>query len=298
MKKTNLVKTVLIPSLSLVTLGTIAATSTSCAQGSDEPNSPYMVVRALGEHVMLTLNHHNHSTESYERPTVYYSYDKTTWTEIQFGEGQESVSVTINANQKLYLKGDNADGFSVDNNRYSSFSFVGRVSISGSILGLLDNGTGTTGAIPNAYCFYDLFRDCATIVNVSEGFLRAATELKEFCYSGMFYRNVALKNAPSLPVREMAPSCYNYMFNGCAALKKAPDLQAIELGENAQHCYNGIFANCILLQSIKIHYTGGFDNYWFVNWVNNVAQNGVFYYNGQERAENFHLPTTWTVKTF
>lgn len=310
MKKTNLLKTVLIPSLSLVTFGTIAATSTSCAQSSDEPDSNYMVVRPT-TNAIVTFNHHNHDTETIysARPSIEFSYNKEDWYPLTMEEeGSAPISLitrslSLNANQKLYLRGDNKNGFSQSTKQYSSFSFVGRVSISGNVMGLVDNGTGSMTEIPNNFCFYDLFRDAATIDNVSKKFLSAATSLTFSCYDGMFYRCQSLKQAPDLPATKLNHDCYSHMFDGCASLKEAPYLPAAldeghSYDSNNWKCYNGIFLNCTSMQSIKIGYTGEFTEDIFERWVENVSNKGVFYYNGGGTVLSFGFSDLWTLRKF
>ena len=130
----------------------------------------------------------------------------------------------------------------------------------------MDNGaqTGESGDItdiPCNYCFYDLFRDSTGITSVSEDFL-PATNLKQDCYSGMFYQCTSLTNAPKLSSMSLAVSCYQHMFNGCASLTTAPELPATTLADN---CYRYMFYKCSSFNSIKIGYTGDYSDTYFNN---------------------------------
>ena len=128
---------------------------------------------------------------------------------------------------------------------YSYLSITGNVSISGNVMGLLDNGAtsgeeGDITAIPCDYCFYDLFRNSTGITSISDDFL-PATVLKYNCYDGMFYKCISLIKSPDLPATNLAEYCYNYMFYGCSNLTTAPDLPATNLAEN---CYSNMFYGC------------------------------------------------------
>ena len=81
----------------------------------------------------------------------------------------------------------------------------------------------------------------------------------------------------------------------CFSLTKSPDLPAKTL---AAHCYDHMFYSCIYLKSIKIGYTGNYDSTYFDHWVTNVATSGTFYYNGDQTAQDFQLPSGWTTEKF
>ena len=103
-------------------------------------------------------------------PNLSYSYDGLNW-EVY------NKPFSLIPGTKLYLKGDNMNGFSHTYSQYSHFEFSGNVSISGSIMALLDNGKATIDTIPNSYCFSRLFERCSNIISVSKDFLKFATTL-------------------------------------------------------------------------------------------------------------------------
>ena len=59
-------------------------------------------------------------------------------------------------------------------------------------------------------CYMDMFKTCNLLNEVQE--ILPATELKESCYSGMFYHCMALRTAPTLPANELVSKCYYQMF--------------------------------------------------------------------------------------
>ena len=114
------------------------------------------------------------------------------------------------------------------NSNYSYLSITGDVSISGNVMGLLDNGAKTSQKgditdIPCDYCFNKLFEGSAGITSVSEDFLPAAN-LKISCYDGMFYQCTSLTNAPKLPSMNLdifntsLVQTMSYMFTGSSSL--------------------------------------------------------------------------------
>ena len=276
-----------IPMLGISAIVSIAAVSTSC--GSENENKQYQcVVLIANEDSALTLIHSGLGINL----DLQYSIDCTKWTTY-------STTVNINQGQTICLRGNNPTGWSHSSSIYSYLSITGDVSLSGNIMALLDNGAklgeiGDITAIPCDYCFYDLFRNSTGITSVSEDFL-PATNLKQDCYDGMFYQCTSLTNAPKLSSMSLAVSCYQHMFNGCASLTTAPELPATTLADN---CYRYMFYKCSSFNSIKIGYTGDYSDTYFNNWVTGVASSGTFYYNDNQTAQKFQLPTDWTKHSF
>ena len=202
-------------------------------------------------------------------PNVQYSLNGVNWS-----DWTADTPVTLaNIGDKVYVRGDNPDGFSHDNSSNdangpgttnSRFKMSGRIAASGSVMSLID-GVGISTQIPCAYCFSDLFRDCVSLTKAPE---LPATELAPNCYALMFQKCTNLTNAPELPATELAARCYISMFLNCSSLTdvpaslpatkmeigsywgmfaycskliKSPELSATEL---APRCYNSMFIGC------------------------------------------------------
>ena len=246
-------------------------------------NEDSYVTIIANKYSTLTLNNQGDNN-----PDLQYSTDGTSWS-------QYSSYLSINEGQTLYLKGNNPNGWSHSVSVYSYLSITGDVSISGNIMGLLDNEakTGEQGNItdiPCDFCFYDLFKNSTGITSVS-GNLLPATSLTDRCYTYMFEGCTSLTTVPELPATSLANDCYAYMFSGCSKLTTAPMLPATTLVDS---CYYYMFFNCTHLNSIKIGYTGNYSGVYFNNWVSGVADSGTFYYNGSQTAQDFRLPSGWT----
>ena len=171
-------------------------------------------------------------------PDVQYSTDGgATWNSLAYGD---TVWMGGTGN-KVYLRGNNPNGFSMDPNEYSYFVMnTGDIAASGSVMSLVD-GKGLSTTIPNDYCFAYLFEWSEFLTKAPE---LPATNLKNNCYEGMFWRCSRLKQAPELPATTLATRCYSSMFTECSSLEKAPELPATEL---APYCYSYMFENCIQL---------------------------------------------------
>ena len=186
------------------------------------------------------------------------------WIDLPSG----TTTQAINQGQTLSFKG---------NLTPKSSSGIGRFTISkkcnleGNCMSLLfgDNAVNNNSLSGKSYAFYELFRGCTTIIQVSELFLPAttldkgcyrhmfngctslttapelpATTLADSCYEYMFYNCTSLTTAPELPATKLYVYCYQHMFNGCTSLTTAPELPATTL---ANYCYRYMFQNCTSL---------------------------------------------------
>ena len=238
---------------------TITVTTNDCGYKDD---CDVTVTYTTAFYICITANTDSTfdlTNEGGNNPNLRYSTDGKNWTEY-------SKTLNIPTYKRIFLIGDNANGWSQNVQTFSHFNITGNVSISGNVMSLLDNGTGAISSIPNDYCFYGLFYGSTGITSVSENFLPAtgltedcydnmflncssltvapdlpATTLAEYCYFGMFADCTSLTTAPGLPATKLAWGCYSSMFEYCTSLTTAPDLPATTL---AEACYSGMFANC------------------------------------------------------
>ena len=170
-------------------------------------------------------------------PDVQYSTDDgVTWNVLE-----EGTFITLQEGEKVYLRGDNPEGFShgvptSDNNfKHTTFLLTGRIAASGSVMSLID-GKGNALIIPSVGCFANLFYRSESLTTAPD---LPATILTDHCYDGAFYHCSSLTEAPELPAEELAPCCYMNMFAYCEQLQTAPELPARTL---AQSCYTYMFA--------------------------------------------------------
>ena len=188
----------------------------------------YLTFTAESEYVKVSYSY----TDNEHIPDIHYSQDGTNWT-----KWLEPIALT--KDEKIYIKGNNPDGFSFSNKFFTKFSIDGLTHVSGSVMSLID-GEGESTVIPNDYCFYSLFKDC----DISTAPELPATTLKPYCYCSMFESCSTLKTAPELPATEMVPNCYRLMFWSCS-FAETPKLPAKKLAES---CYSAMFGMCMVLE--------------------------------------------------
>ena len=121
-----------------------------------------------------------------------------------------------------------------------------------------------------SYCFKDMFAGCTSLSEVASDII-PSTNLEYACYYGMFRGCTSLRRGPDLPAQNMQPQCYAFMFNGCTSL----DYIA---------CY-------------ALHH----DPMFTTAWVENVAQEGLFYRNpsNSEWQHNVSgVPKGWNIRVW
>ena len=143
-------------------------------------------------------------------------------------------SVTIEPEQKMYLKGE--DDY-VWNSSTSGklITSDGYYNVSGDISSLTNFITEVKD-----YTFYKLFYNDSYIKDASSLILPATT-LATNCYDSMFFRCYSLTAVPSLPATTLARGCYSQMLYYCTSLTTAPELPATDLYEG---CYQCMFSGC------------------------------------------------------
>ena len=178
----------------------------------------------------------------------YKNYDNTVDVQYSIDEGKtwqplgHNRKVTLeNIGDKVYLKGNNPEGFSHNKLSYTRFFMNGKIAASGSVMSLID-GLGITKVIPCKRCFTYMFDECNSLTTAPE---LTATTLKKQCYTEMFRSCKNLKIAPELPATELERECYSYMFSDCSSLESVPDLKATKLASN---CCQWMFTNCTSLR--------------------------------------------------
>ena len=239
-----------------------------------------------------TIKFHKDAVSPYT-PNLSYSIDDgETWNEMELNQ-----PISIPSSTTIYLKGSNPNGWDIwdtlNEEWYQTGNILieGGVSISGSIMGLIDYGANSDLQLLDR-CFSSLFINSTGITSVAANFL-PSTKLGTICYNGLFNGCTSLTNAPELPATTLQTACYASMFEKCTSLEVAPKLPATEL---AEFCYYHMFNGCESLKDIELGYQGEYDDAprsAFENWVNGVAETGTFYYKGQSTVEEFGFPSGW-----
>lgn len=191
------------------------------------------------------------ATETYT--DLWYSLDGETWTNLglnvmsRAGDagGDITQTVTVPANGKIYLRGDNASGIG-DSNQYVQFSMDASHSVSGSLLSLVDAD------------------DYATITpTLTKGF-----------YS-MFYGDTHLTSADGLVIGLSSIPQYGLyqMFRGCTGLSSTADLSGItSIGNNG---LSQLYYGCTLVDDVTAPNVSAWDTTKTANWLFDVAASGT-----------------------
>ena len=147
------------------------------------------------------------------------------------------------------------------------------------------------------YCYWAMFSGCTSLEHAPQ---LPATTLANYCYGHMFQNCTSLTHIPALPATTLNTECYGHMFDGCTSLTEAylPATSLPSTQGSSGYCYSNMFRNCESLNTIKINYTGSFNNN-FNEWVDGVAEEGTLYYKGSDSTVGISaIPTGWNVSTF
>ena len=231
----------------------------------------YFYLQAIDEASVVKLVNTNGNT-----PSIEYSKNGLAWTKWYETDSDINKrpydSIIIDANTKMYFRGNNGINFTTYDNdyiRYSTFKQVsgGKVLAGGNIMSLLDDGACKRTEV-GAYCFFNLFENFKGL-DIDDSFILPATKLDEQCYLGMFL-GTSLTKTPILPAKTLALACYFCMFKDCISLN---NVTCLAEDISATHCTLG--------------------------WLDNVSEIGTFVksenMSGWTRGED-GIPVGWNVE--
>ena len=160
------------------------------------------------------------------------------WKSLKSGENTESIAI----GQLLSFRGNITP---TSTKGVGTFEVSKQFNLKGDCKSMLfgDSAKNNRSLSSKPYAFYQLFKNCTTLVNCVSNPLNAS-ELSDSCYKSMFEGCINLKTAPELPATTLADNCYCRMFYGCTSLTTAPELPATTLVIN---CYSDMFVDCTSL---------------------------------------------------
>lgn len=189
-----------------------------------------------------------------------YSYDNKRWSEYTIGDAiplpQKGSSVYFRGNNDFF--NNVKQGGSV-----LRFDIIGDVSVTGSVMSLLD-GTGDGTYLPKNCTFFQLFKD------------------------------TPIKNAPNLSAIALdEDNCYMEMFCGCTKLVDVPPIAARKLTQGA---FTNMFNGCTSLQNVKVSFSDWVDDATAL-WLKDVAPSGNIDCPSELPIifDESHIPTGWTI---
>lgn len=103
-----------------------------------------------------------------EAPNIEYSTDGETWQEWQYKESGLFIfeSIMLQVGDRVYLRGNNQNGFNNSNDNGSKFNIYGNVKAGGNIMSIIDK-TMVTTVVPD-YGFYRIFENCNSLLTPPE----------------------------------------------------------------------------------------------------------------------------------
>lgn len=239
-------------------------------------------------------------------PNIEYSFDSTNWTLWDY------YNIHINEGQNVFFRGNNADGFNVNSDQYSTFVISGDANLSGNVT-TLEAHNGVRECKP--WSFRNLFKNATAIIDASKLKFPAVVNVRGLTnfFAGcsnlvygptmeeveeiicdettigynlyaMFQNCSSMIMGPTiLKPTTVGYGSYSALFDGCASLVFAPYIKATSIANGGAY----IFRNCSNLQYIKADLLG-VGSGKTTNWVSGVASTGCFIKNKN---------ATWTTKS-
>ena len=212
------------------------------------PKGNFIVFYSDTEFAVTPYNGWSGGSES----ALEFSTDKSNWEPLDKTKLETKTAVQSGDKYYLYFRGtdNNTMGTSFyydmsEHKSYDNFWILEgeNVYCSGNIENLLDYKTVEKGEHPQMKesCFSYMFYSCIALIQAPE---LSATTLSDNCYEKMFYLCISLVTAPELPADKLASECYYNMFSSCESLVTAPELPATTLADS---CYQGMFYECKIL---------------------------------------------------
>lgn len=192
-----------------------------------------------------------------------------TWNTYTTMTGQGQYFGTLNAGDKLLLKGENS-AYGISTSWGNNILSNKQIKVYGNVMSLIygDNFVGQT-ALTADYAFTSLFWKSTGLTDASNLILPSTT-LRNGCYSSMFRECNSLTAAPELPATTLANNCYNNLFFGCSNLNS---ITCLATNISATQCTN--------------------------DWVYGVGSTGTFVKNAamtRWSTGNKGIPSGWTVQ--
>ena len=258
---------------------------------------------------------------------VSYSTDGTNWTTVEVDATDQVISVVLNQGETVRFKGVGVQ-CCMDPSAFCNIVGTADHIVYGNIMSLLyDDDFALQDQLPadsyynfgllfsgnshlvsaedlvlpaetlTQFCYFGMFMECPALTTAPRSL--PAKTLEPNCYYGMFRLCTSLTTPPALPAVDLAPFCYGFMFESCSSLTRTPELPAPTL---VLYSYAYMFANCSSLVEVTCLATDIFVAGCTEDWLNGVADNGIFYKDPDmidwEPDSPSGIPTGWTVADY
>lgn len=254
--------------------------------------SQELCIENVGSSGTFSITKSDSSTTNF--PNLELKLNNGEWFTYGFSVGG-TTAITINTGDKLYLRGNNPNGFSNSITNSFTINCTFNYNISGYLTSLISTTDfNTITDIPN-YCFLQLFNQQTTLLNAKDLITDNIINVGEEGFENCFYKCSNLEMAPSF---ENVTTIGSYGFSGCfyncTSLTTAPSFENVTTvgGSGFRFCFYG----CTKLQVIYAPNIATWHENIFEYWVIRVATTGVVFKSAtlEIPTGNNGIPENWT----
>ena len=214
----------------------------------------YFTIEAIENGTNVYFMNHEDSDGDPVTLSVEVSTDGETWTQKSSSMDNSykgTIIATLNAGQKLYIRGNNATyGCKDDDDDPNGSSIYGDKDFYayGNMMSLVDGENALKGIYSTTlgtYTFACFFEGTNVCSHPTKNLILPAKSLKDYSYDSMFYDCPKLKRAPSIYATSLKVNSLSAMFANCSALEIPPRILYVS--------YQTMFINCDKLKKSSIY---------------------------------------------
>lgn len=227
----------------------------------------YFTIEAIENGTKVYFKRHVDSDGDPVTLSVEISTDGETWTEKNSDRTPGTLLTTLNAGQKLYIRGNNATYGSKDDDDYPNGSSIygdKDFYAYGNMMSLVEGENALKGIYSTTlgtYTFACFFKDTKVCSHPTKNLILPAKSLKNYSYARMFYSCTKLIKAPDIFATGWGgTNQVQYMFYGCTLLEVPPKVLHIST--------DTAFYNCPKLKRSPILLNNDISSYSFSNCPN------------------------------
>lgn len=202
----------------------------------------YFTIEAIENGTNVYFKRHVDSDGDPVTLSVEISTDGETWTQKSSGANPGTLLTTLNAEQKVYIRGNNATyGSKDDDDDPNGSSIYGDKDFYayGNMMSLVDGENALKGIYSTTlgyYTFACFFEGTNVCSHPTKNLILPAKSLNDFSYAEMFFNCSKLVKAPDIFATRFARYCMKLMFYGCASLEVPPKILYIDTDSSFYNC--------------------------------------------------------------
>lgn len=235
--------TIMAPSTLSLTSGSVSGLPTNWDRVTSADITPdYLCFETLEADNSITMQHSG-SNSTVTRPTIYYSFDKSTWTLWNYAP----ISLS-NIGDKVYFYGSNNVFCMNEFSGYSSFSSSKSFKATGNIMTLFSK-YGLVNTLAQ-FGLARIFKNCLNL-KTAPYFPNDITIVRSSALRET-YQNTGIVTAPEIPiVKKFDALACGLMFASCSDLETPPSVVGgVVSGDSA--AFYGMFSNCEKLKETPL----------------------------------------------